>query len=1283
MITARDEASAVFGRVRDSISDVVKSALAFAGVTLGLQDAVQAAADFEEQLNKVAVKGGYTAAQMAELTAGVERIAAEFGVTGTEAAQGMEVLAAAGLSAADAIKTLPQVLALARMEGLSLDEAATKLSDSLSVMGLGFEEAGRMADVLAKGANLTTTSAAGLAEALSRAGGMAKAAGLDLEQTVAALDLLAKNGIKGSEAGTSLAAILTQLLNPASAASQELTALGITSRDLGDVLAGLKNAGADSSQAILAFGETAGPGLRALVREGAQGLNDYTGQLRDLDGDALKASQTLSGNFNSAVKALSAAWDTLVRQLAAPVLAPLTDGLRAASSALSNTAGLMGGAFAAAALAGARGIAALVSAIPAWIAGLRASVGALSAAQIATLGFSRALAVLTGPVGLILTAVAGFLAFRRGAEETKLPLDGLTGSIEEQTQALKKLGDAQLEVASLRLKAAIAEQTAVVADLGKAAQETASRVGQQVIVWDDWRKGAHYVTVGQKDLAEANARVEAGTQKLDEMTRQYNAILAEQASRAKATTAATDPQGKSVRELSAAYSQALIELEDYREQLALVGKDSELATYWATKIALAEQEVAKAKQAYLAALNPAIQAQHQYNQTAEQAAQVLAPYKDLVDRLRGELERQQQAQQDTAVTTEKLKQAQALLAEQTDVYWAALKKVGEVEMGRPDRLAQIGEAYRQQERNVKLLTLAQDGSKASADALETATNKLSQIGQQYAAVAQQEATEVANLATTSEAASATAAAHTQAKLAQAKASLELAQFLGNEAAAARAALEVAGLEAQQARETAAAKREEVVQAEQALAQKEREYALTLRSKPEQQVELERLRALVEAKKAEAEQAAAGIPVKEREAQQAAIMAGPIGQLTRLYAEQTREHEKAAAASERYYDAQIQQVDTAIRVAQARGDEAKAADLLLKKRDLEIEQAEQISAIKAQEMADALKAVEIKKLEAAASEGVSATEQKEIDALQEVADAKKAAARQAELHAEALRQEKDAAEESRGAFDNAAENAYKFSDAASDVAKRNAEVGKSADDATKKTEALSSSYIKFNNEVANAVGFEGIGKFNELFAQVKNSIEQANLQAQRLADQGIRAAGANAEELARSLLGAEGALSDAAHTAGQNLVDALQSAREEAQGLAEDMAAMAADFEKEILQIQGKQAELEELNYREKLAKLEELRARAGQLGEDEYQEARRRLLELHGLKMKKLDEEATKNEDVSSRSANNIANAWKGASREIEGAVSAARSLAEVDLSGIVRHSNDLKNNFKELSGIL
>lgn len=342
LITAKDDASAVFGKLF-SFLDRTTSATANiirAQFTNLFGGGLDGAMDFEAQLDRVQAKGGYTEAQMQELKSAAQQLGAQFGVSGTQAAQGMESLAAAGLSAVDAIKTLPPVLALAASEQISADAAAQKLIDSLSIMGLGFEDASRMADVLAKGANITTSSASQLAEALTQAGGMARAAGLNLEFTVAALDLLHKNGIKGSEAGTALKAILTSLLDPASKASAELTALGITSRDLGTVLGQLQAKGGAANAAILAFGTEAGPGLRALISEGQAGLQEYTAQLNNAGGAADAAANEMSGNLKAASESLKSAWESLKAALLEPLLEPLAKQAQALSrafqTALSN-----------------------------------------------------------------------------------------------------------------------------------------------------------------------------------------------------------------------------------------------------------------------------------------------------------------------------------------------------------------------------------------------------------------------------------------------------------------------------------------------------------------------------------------------------------------------------------------------------------------------------------------------------------------------------------------------------------------------------------------------------------------------------------------------------------------------------------------------------------------------------------------------------------------------------------------------------------------------------------
>ena len=339
IIRAKDEATSLFSKVFTALNDTTnviagKVRDAFTGIFGG---ALSGAMEFEAQLSKVQAKGQFTAATMGELRQVAIDVGAKFGISGTEAAQGMESLAAAGLNAQQIMQTLPSVLALARIEGLSMDAASEKLANSLTAVGLEFDQAGRMADVLAQGAIASTTSASALAEALSTSGQIANSSGLIFEKTAAVLTALAKGGIEGEKAGTSLAAILTQLQNPASTASIALDKLGISSRDLFTVIGQLSEKGAAANTAILAFGETAGPGLRALISQGKSGLDELTATMLDAKGAAQQASDTMSDNLQTALGALGAAWSQVKTSLLEPALKPLAEGAREAAKALNDT----------------------------------------------------------------------------------------------------------------------------------------------------------------------------------------------------------------------------------------------------------------------------------------------------------------------------------------------------------------------------------------------------------------------------------------------------------------------------------------------------------------------------------------------------------------------------------------------------------------------------------------------------------------------------------------------------------------------------------------------------------------------------------------------------------------------------------------------------------------------------------------------------------------------------------------------------------------------------------
>lgn len=91
--------------------------------------------------------------------------------------------------------------------------------------------------------------------------------------------------------------------------------------------------------------------------------------------------------------------------------------------------------------------------------------------------------------------------------------------------------------------------------------------------------------------------------------------------------------------------------------------------------------------------------------------------------------------------------------------------------------------------------------------------------------------------------------------------------------------------------------------------------------------------------------------------------------------------------------------------------------------------------------------------------------------------------------------------------------------------------------------------------------------------------------------------------------------------GEEAVRALEDIKRATEEAEAALAGLAADFRKQILQIQGDQKALLDLEYQDNLRKLEELSARAGELGRDEYERAKAEAEDLHRLKLKQLKEQ--------------------------------------------------------------
>lgn len=337
-----DRAGRSFAGLAGSVAKITAITGAVGGVIAGWQigdkfvQGTKSAISFEQQMANVAAVSNLTANELERLTSVANQYGNSTSYTATQAGEALEALIRSGYDAEQAIAILPVVLNTATVAKVGLAEAASMVSDALTIFKKDAGQASDTMDVLTKGAALANTNIVQISEALSHTGSSARDAGYTLEQTVAMINLLAANAIRGSEAGTALKNILAQLGDPGSKAREELAALGIETGDLARVLIGLKSAGKEGEDAIRAFGLEAGPALRALISGGADELKRLETELNNSAGASEKAADRMSQTTNKALDGLKSAFDGARRKLAEPLLEVITEQAKRLTTSLQE-----------------------------------------------------------------------------------------------------------------------------------------------------------------------------------------------------------------------------------------------------------------------------------------------------------------------------------------------------------------------------------------------------------------------------------------------------------------------------------------------------------------------------------------------------------------------------------------------------------------------------------------------------------------------------------------------------------------------------------------------------------------------------------------------------------------------------------------------------------------------------------------------------------------------------------------------------------------------------------
>ena len=325
-----------FKTVGDNISSAGQKLLPVtAGVTALGTASVTTAANFESSMSQVQATMGITKDFMSKvngqsvntmdtLSKLAKKMGAETAFSASECAEALNYLALAGYDTEQMCNTLPTVLNLAAAGDIALADASDMVTDAMSALGMGVDEAETMVDQMAKTASTTNTSVAQLGEGILTIGATAKSIKGGTAELNTALGILANNGIKGAEGGTHLRNIILSLQNPTDKAAAQMEALGISvydsegnMRSMNDILGDLNKSmdgmtSAEKSNIIgTIFNKTDLSSVNALLANTGSTWDSLQKSITESGGAAQQMADTQLDNLQGQITILKSALEGL------------------------------------------------------------------------------------------------------------------------------------------------------------------------------------------------------------------------------------------------------------------------------------------------------------------------------------------------------------------------------------------------------------------------------------------------------------------------------------------------------------------------------------------------------------------------------------------------------------------------------------------------------------------------------------------------------------------------------------------------------------------------------------------------------------------------------------------------------------------------------------------------------------------------------------------------------------------------------------------------------------
>lgn len=313
---AMKEAQSLAGSTSKNIKKyfaVAAAAVTAATVTAAVKS-VQAYADYEETLNKVATIADTSTVPIGKLSNAVIKLSNQTGVAAGDVNEAVYQAISAGVQTKNAVSTVGQAVKLAKGGFTDTATAVDTLTTAMNAYNLPADKVTQVSDYLITTQNLGKTTVDKLAASLGDVIPVAAAYDVQLDNLSADLAVMTQHGIDTDKAVTYTKSMLNELADTGSTVAKVLksktgksfTELTESGYSIGDVLKVLGDSVNGNATAFsnLWSNTRAGTGALALLKAGTGKYNSFLQQMQDSTGATEKAYQKMEEGIKPALNRL-------------------------------------------------------------------------------------------------------------------------------------------------------------------------------------------------------------------------------------------------------------------------------------------------------------------------------------------------------------------------------------------------------------------------------------------------------------------------------------------------------------------------------------------------------------------------------------------------------------------------------------------------------------------------------------------------------------------------------------------------------------------------------------------------------------------------------------------------------------------------------------------------------------------------------------------------------------------------------------------------------------------